>query len=445
MSSISLSDGWFLTAPSQSVLDFTSHSSMGFWKLFLVALEPVLETLLVTLLGLLIATERFDFLRGVDAKNCLNNLVYYIFTPALLVADLAETITLDRLAEMWFMLVNILLTFVVGTILGWMLNKIARTPEHLRGLVNGCCSIGNLGNLPLIIVPAVCEDNSSVFGDSSTCSTYGKAYAAISTGGSAIFIWTYLFILMGAGANKSTRNVNDNDITTSTIHSNGIHDSLPTDITESFLSLRNSVSADNLSAHLDSPSDINGRKKSILNYIKYIFTKCTGYVKLEMVLTPSTIAVIIGVSIGAISPIKKLMVGDNAPLRVIISSASLVGEATIVSMTLIVGANLLDGLKKSRIGFFLIIGIMAVRFIISPILGILIVKVAHYWGFVGSYSLYQFVLMLQYALPPATSVGTIAQMLGVAESECSLIMLWTYAVATFSLTLWCTFFMWILE
>lgn len=45
------------------------------------------------------------------------------------------------------------------------------------------------------------------------------------------------------------------------------------------------------------------------------------------------------------------------------------------------------------------------RFIISPILGILIVKVAHYWGFVGSYSLYQFVLMLQYALPPATAVG----------------------------------------
>ncbi|KAG4380138.1 hypothetical protein GLYMA_16G115000v4 [Glycine max] len=105
----------------------------------------------------------------------------------------------------------------------------------------------------------------------------------------------------------------------------------------------------------------------------------------------------------------------------------------------------LSGLKKSGISIFLIIGIMVVRFIISPILGILIVKAAYYWGFIGSYSLYQFVLMLQYALPPATIVGTVAQMLGNGESECSLIMIWTYFIATFSLTLWCTFFMWMLE
>jgi len=31
---------------------------------------------------------------------------------------------------------------VVGSILGWMLNKIAKTPKHLRGLVNGCCTAG---------------------------------------------------------------------------------------------------------------------------------------------------------------------------------------------------------------------------------------------------------------------------------------------------------------
>lgn len=63
------------------------------------------------------------------------------------------------------------------------------------------------------------------------------------------------------------------------------------------------------------------------------------------------------------------------------------------------------GFKKSGISSFLIIGIVAVRLIISPILGIFIVKAAQHWGFVGSYSLYQFVLMLQYALPPATAAG----------------------------------------
>lgn len=42
----------------------------------------------------------------------------------------------------WFMVVNILLTFIVGSVLGWMLNKMARTPKHLRGLVSGCCAAG---------------------------------------------------------------------------------------------------------------------------------------------------------------------------------------------------------------------------------------------------------------------------------------------------------------
>ncbi|XP_061367860.1 protein PIN-LIKES 3-like [Gastrolobium bilobum] len=265
---------------------------MAFWDLFFVALVPVLETLLVTLLGLLIATERFNLLRRVDARNYLNNLVFYVFTPALLVADLAETITFDRLVEMWFMLVNIFLTFVVGSILGWMLNKIARTPKHLRGLVNGCCTAGNLGNLLLIIVPAVCEESSSPFGDSSTCSTYGEAYASVSTGVSAIFIWTYLYILMGASVDRSTENMNASNATASTIYSTGTPETFPGNITELLLPSANFASTDNVSVQLESPCDRNRRKVSILNCITWPITKCTEYVKLDMVFTPSTIAVI---------------------------------------------------------------------------------------------------------------------------------------------------------
>ena len=39
--------------------------------------------------------------------------------------------------------------------------------------------------------------------------------------------------------------------------------------------------------------------------------------------------------------------------------------------------------------------------------------------------------------------GTITQLFGAAESECSVIMLWTYALASISLTIWTTFFMWL--
>lgn len=52
---------------------------MAFWDLFFVALVPILETLLVTLLGSFIATERFNLLREVDARNYLNNVSTLLF------------------------------------------------------------------------------------------------------------------------------------------------------------------------------------------------------------------------------------------------------------------------------------------------------------------------------------------------------------------------------
>lgn len=38
--------------------------------------------------------------------------------------------------------INILFTFIVGSILGWALNRVAKPPPHLRGLVVGCCAAG---------------------------------------------------------------------------------------------------------------------------------------------------------------------------------------------------------------------------------------------------------------------------------------------------------------
>lgn len=44
----------------------------------------------------------------------------------------------------WFMPVNVLLTFVLGSILGWAVVQITQAPKKLRGLILGCCAAGNL-------------------------------------------------------------------------------------------------------------------------------------------------------------------------------------------------------------------------------------------------------------------------------------------------------------
>ncbi|EEF33839.1 auxin:hydrogen symporter, putative [Ricinus communis] len=390
---------------------------MGFLDLLVVALVPVLEVLIVTGIGLSLALDRIDLL-GPNARHNLNNLVFYVFSPALVVSQLGETITFSSLVSLWFMPVNILLTFIIGSALAWVLIKITKTPPHLQGLVIGCCSAGNLGNLLLIIVPAVCEESNSPFGDSTTCSTYGEAYASLSMAVGAVYIWTYVYFIMRIYADKSNEAVDTNE-----------------SFRESLLPSRDIPASSSNSLHAQL------LRKRTFQRIKNF----AGKVDLKMVFAPSTIAAIIGFTIGSVSAIRKLIIGTSAPLRVLDSSAALLGDATIPSMTLIVGANLLKGLKRSGVSMWVIVGIIMVRYVLMPVMGIGVVKAAYHFGMVGSDSLYQFVLLLQYALPPAMTVGIIAQLFQAGESECSVIMLWSYAVAGFALTLWSTFYMWLLQ
>ncbi|KAI8536725.1 hypothetical protein RHMOL_Rhmol10G0279300 [Rhododendron molle] len=371
-------------------------------------------------------------------------LVFYVFTPALVASNLADTITSSSILSLWFMPVNILLTFIIGSALGWILVKITRTPKHLHGLIIGCCSAGNLGNLLLIIIPAVCDESNSPFGDSSTCTTDGDAYASLSMAVmslpvtiGAVYIWTYVYNIIRASASK--RNEESIDV----------NDPIaPEEISESWtepLVSKGSRRSEDFEALAESPPTGSGDKVPFFKKIQQNMKNFAEKINLKMLLAPSTIGTIVGLLVGVITPIRKLIIGDDAPLRVLESSATLVGAAAIPSMTLIVGANLLKGLKRSGIGVWVIIGVNVVRYIALPLCGILVVKGARYLGLVGSDALYEFVLLLQYALPSAMTIGTITQLFEVGESECSVIMLWNYAVASLFLTLWTAYYMWIVS
>jgi hypothetical protein len=49
---------------------------MEFWKLFVVALMPVLKVLLITVLGTFLALDRFDILSTETARKNLNTVSF---------------------------------------------------------------------------------------------------------------------------------------------------------------------------------------------------------------------------------------------------------------------------------------------------------------------------------------------------------------------------------
>ncbi|ESR44766.1 hypothetical protein CICLE_v10003371mg [Citrus x clementina] len=70
----------------------------------------------------------------------LNKVVFYFCNPALIGSSLAEHMTAEGMGMLWFMPLNILVTFIVGSALGWIVLKTTKAPYDLWGLVLGCCA-----------------------------------------------------------------------------------------------------------------------------------------------------------------------------------------------------------------------------------------------------------------------------------------------------------------
>ncbi|CAB4287991.1 unnamed protein product [Prunus armeniaca] len=355
------------------------------------------------------ATEYWNLLPA-DARRSMNKVVFVVFTPSLVFASVAKTITFEDIISMWFMIVNVGLTFLFGGILGWILVKIVRPKPYQEGLVMAACS----------------SEDGNPFGDHSVCKRVGLSYVSFSMAAWGFFIWTYSYQLIRTSAMK-------------------------------WKALQAIEAAEEASKNPNSDLDAEGKlpfsrekmkSRIVADESDVPFSrKVVAFVKqlLHELLAPPTVAAIVGFFIGSIPFLKKLIIGDSAPLRVIEDSITQLGNGTIPCITLILGGNLIQGLRKSTIKIPIIIGVIIVRYVVMPVIGIGIVIGASKVGFLPSDPLFHFVLMVQFTLPPAMNIGTMTQLFDVAEAECSVIFLWTYLVAALALTIWSTVYMWLLS
>lgn len=420
---------------------------MGFWTLFEVATMPILQVLIISVLGAFMATDYCNLLTA-DARKSMNKVVFIVFTPSLMFACLAKTVTFQDIISWWFMPVNIGIVFLIGGTLGWILVKILKPEPHLEGLVIASCSAGNLGNLLLIVVPAICNENGSPFGDRGRCSTVGLSYASFSMALGGFFIWTYTYHLirtsgvvyksMQAAKVLDIQEPNkDLDADEETCLLKGEYQEHVAVHMESEKSLEadagNQIIEHQFSGEFNKPGTMWSKYAAVCHQI------------VEELLAPPTLAAIAGFVFGATPWLKSLIIGNGAPLRVIQDSIKLLGDGTIPCITLILGGNLTQGLRSSRIKPIVIFGIICIRYIISPLIGIGVVKAAGDMGILPSDRLFSYVLMVQFTLPPAMNIGTMTQLFDVGQEECSVIFLWTYLVSALALTVWSTLYMYILS
>ncbi|KAL5168772.1 Protein PIN-LIKES 3 [Glycine soja] len=417
---------------------------MGLVELFGVASMPVIKVLIITAVGLLLALDNVNLL-GKDARIQVNHLVHYVFNPALVGGNLADTITFENVVHARQYPPYVYNRFCLRMD-PYQINKGSQT----LGRANiGClfCSvhksasqekrsldtstgvytkkemrdmIGNLGNLPIIIIPAICKDKGSPFGDSNVCYQYGMAYASLSMAVGAVYIWTYVYNIMRVSASV----VPKDDYRTSSFRLEASGEFLEF-IPEEESSEPENPPKDNMDDYtllLSSIESEENVKLPISAKIKQQFGNLLVNSNFRAIFSPATLGAIVGFIVGVVPQIRKLMIGGDASLHVIQDSVTMVG---------LEGSKYfyLDSYRNYSSSIY-----FPANFGYSR---------ATQLGLVQPDPLYQFVLLLQYALPPAMAIGTIAQLFGAGEGECSVIMLWTYVLASVAVTFWTTYFMWL--
>lgn len=408
---------------------------------------PVIQVLLISALGALMATKYFQNLLSPDIGKALNKIVFFIFTPSLIFASFAKSVSLEDMISWWFMPVNVGLTFLIGGIAGWILVKLLKPNLKVEGLIIAACSSGNMGNLPIVFIPAICDEKGGPFGARDVCRNNALSYASFSMALGGIFIWTYTFQTIKSSSmkfkaleaaeilkvpnkdldgNAETHLLKDKDSENTTIE-------VPT----------STYIGDTENQIIDGQDQTNVSKKG---------TEPSWHRMIEVLIhllaelmSPPAIATFFGFLFGAVGWLRNLIIGDNAPLRVIQDSLQLLGNGTIPCITLLLGGNLVQGLKSSSVKPLTLISIIIARLLLLPVIGLFIVRAAANFGLLPVDPLFQYVLVMQYAMPPAMNISTMAQLFEVGNEECSVILLWTYGAAAIALTAWSTFLLWILS
>lgn len=419
------------------------------------AIVPLLKLLCLTVIGLLLANPRMQFIPRATFK-LLSKLVFALFLPCLIFTELGESITLKNFVDWWFIPVNVLVSTALGCLIGFLVVVICRPPPQLTRFTIIMTGFGNTGNLPLAVVGSVCHTKDNPFGEH--CNTRGVAYVSFSQWVAVILVYTLVYHMMEPpmeyyeiveeGAEIEIEEERAlNDISRPLLveaewpgmeDKETEHSKTPF-IARVFKSLSGisssaipdlEVTVENSGAN--SPRSIRClAEPRVVRRIRIVAEQTP----LQHILQPPTIASLLAIIIGTVPQLKALFFGYDAPLSFITDSLEIVGGAMVPSVMLILGGMLAEGPNESRLGLRTTIGIVVARLLVLPVLGIGIIALSDKMNFlIENDAMFRFVLLLQYTSPSAILLGAIASLRGYAVSEASALLFWQHVFALFSLS-----------
>ncbi|KAH7427296.1 hypothetical protein KP509_10G038100 [Ceratopteris richardii] len=411
---------------------------MEFLSIFVVASVPIVKVLLLGAFGALLATPYLNILPQ-DARYHLNKLVFSVYTPALVFCNLAQSVSPAKIIDWWFLPVNVIMTFFIGTLLGLIVVKVLKPQPSLERITVACCSSGNVGNLPLLLVPAVCLDSKGLFKQSEVCIQNSLAYVSFGLAITTLILWTYTFHLLKPAQFKER-----DDLTSANPTIRNVVDSGSKEAQNEELVVMKSFTEEEQFETLELQEFVP-QAQAWSDIFRNKMKDWASKFPLGILLNPPNAAVVAAFIVGGIPLFKRSLVGSDAPLRLIQDCLSTLGTAALPSMILLLGGNLTQGSSSGseKMNASVLASITVVKLVLVPALGLCFVLGASHLGLVPEDPLFRLVLLVQYAMPSAFTIGVIAQLYNMGE-QVTIVLFWSYICSVLTTTVWTTLYLWIL-
>ncbi|KAL3144526.1 hypothetical protein ABBQ32_004260 [Trebouxia sp. C0010 RCD-2024] len=484
--------------------------------MFITSTLPVIQIVIMCSIGALLA--RKGILHG-EARQHLGQLVFYVFVPCLTFTKLASSVDLKNLAVWWPLPVNTALSITAGLLIGWLTAMVIKPPKELKMHVIVATGLGNVGNLPLVIVATFCDEPASLFARElgPRCEQIGIAYVAFSMWVAGFVQYSVAYNLMKlpdmsvAPANSpphasrnSSRSLKPRgshrtlgevsgtlEARAQALASAGIGEFADSKSLKSSRSRsmeeEGGLSTDELemqplwqqnglsSADLASQAELGLQRQAVghstshasrhssqqLNGISPFLREAAQpwisegdeseqqlpsrwqtakqwvvsfWQSFLTIINAPTASALAGLAVGCTAPVKDLLFGPDPPLGFFSESLSIMAGAMIPSMMLVLGSVLHKGPGSAKVPKRVILGILAVRQIIIPMLGTGMVVLAHKWHiFRAPDPLFFMVLLLTHTTPTAINLQTVVTIHQNKEQEMSCILFWQYICSVFTL------------
>uniref|UniRef100_A0A5B7C826 Auxin efflux carrier family protein n=1 Tax=Davidia involucrata TaxID=16924 RepID=A0A5B7C826_DAVIN len=378
-----------------------------------IAVLPIAKVFTMCFLGFLMASKYVNILPA-SGRKLLNGLVFSLLLPCLIFSQLGQAITLQKMLEWWFIPFNVVLATITGSIIGLVVASIVHPPYPYFKFTIVQIGIGNIGNVPLVLIAALCRDKSNPFGDSDKCAQDGNAYISFGQWVGAIVLYTYVFHMLEPPP-EGTFDIEDTNLPIKGPSKDSSPEQVPL-LTQEVV-----------------PTNSNAPKKGkIKDFLNFLYEK----LKFKQILQPPIIASILAMGIGAVPFLKRLIFTTDAPLYFFTDSCMILGEAMIPCILLALGGNLVDGPGSSKLGLRTTAAIIFGRLVLVPPTGLGIVMLADKLGFLPpGDKMFRFVLLLQHTMPTSVLSGAVANLRGCGR-EAAAVLFWVHIFAVFSMAGW---------